>query len=128
MSVELSDIRERLARIETVQTIQTGVLEKIDGKLDGVDHRLAIVEAKDADAATLALRFCNSGVMAARADLLFDLLAEVEPNNAKGEYYLTDAVSLARGRGLRAASTAAAISSASTTTARSSSSAGATGR
>lgn len=67
---------------------------------------LAIVEAKDADAATLALRFCNSGVMAARADLLFDLLAEVEPNNAKGEYYLTDAVSLARGRGLRAAAPA----------------------
>ena len=41
--------------------------------------------------------------LAARADLLFDLLAEVRSDNAKGEYYLTDVVALARGRGLSAA-------------------------
>ena len=33
------------------------------------------------------------------AALLFDLLAEVRNDNAKGEYYLTDVVELARGRG-----------------------------
>lgn len=63
----------------------------------------AIVEAKDADAATLAIRLCNSGVIAADRATLFDLLAEVRNDNAKGEYYLTDVVALARARGLRAA-------------------------
>ncbi|MBA3326297.1 MAG: bifunctional UDP-N-acetylglucosamine diphosphorylase/glucosamine-1-phosphate N-acetyltransferase GlmU, partial [Rhodobacteraceae bacterium] len=63
----------------------------------------AIVEAKDADPATRAIRLCNSGVLAADCATLFALLAEVRPDNVKGEYYLTDAVGLARARGLTAA-------------------------
>lgn len=62
-----------------------------------------IVEARDASEAELAVDLCNSGVMAARAPLLFDLLAAVRNDNAKGEYYLTDIVGLARGQGLHAA-------------------------
>ncbi len=60
-----------------------------------------IVEAKDASAEMLAITACNSGVLAAPAALLFDLLAQVGNDNAKGEYYLTDIVGLARNRGLR---------------------------
>ncbi|PWE17090.1 bifunctional UDP-N-acetylglucosamine diphosphorylase/glucosamine-1-phosphate N-acetyltransferase GlmU [Marinicauda salina] len=60
----------------------------------------AIVEAKDASPEELAVRLCNSGVLACSASLLFDLLSEVGNDNAKGEYYLTDIVALARGRGL----------------------------
>jgi bifunctional UDP-N-acetylglucosamine pyrophosphorylase/glucosamine-1-phosphate N-acetyltransferase len=41
--------------------------------------------------------------MLARADLLFACLAEVTDDNAKGEYYLTDVVGLARAAGARAA-------------------------
>ncbi|MBP7002656.1 bifunctional UDP-N-acetylglucosamine diphosphorylase/glucosamine-1-phosphate N-acetyltransferase GlmU [Amaricoccus sp.] len=63
----------------------------------------AIVEAKDASEAQRAITLCNSGVIAADRDVLFELLAQVEPNNAKGEYYLTDVVGLARARGLAAA-------------------------
>jgi bifunctional UDP-N-acetylglucosamine pyrophosphorylase/glucosamine-1-phosphate N-acetyltransferase len=59
----------------------------------------AITEAKEASPEVLALTACNSGVMAAPAALLFDLLAEVRNDNAKGEYYLTDVVALARQRG-----------------------------
>lgn len=59
-----------------------------------------IVEARDAGPAELAVRLCNSGVMAARAEDMFSLLGEVSNDNAKGEYYLTDIVGLARGRGL----------------------------
>jgi bifunctional UDP-N-acetylglucosamine pyrophosphorylase/glucosamine-1-phosphate N-acetyltransferase len=62
-----------------------------------------IVEAKDASDAERALTLCNSGVIAADWALLADLLAEVRPDNAKGEYYLTDVVGLARRRGLTAA-------------------------
>ncbi|MGH6987457.1 MAG: bifunctional UDP-N-acetylglucosamine diphosphorylase/glucosamine-1-phosphate N-acetyltransferase GlmU [Caulobacteraceae bacterium] len=68
-----------------------------DGALD------AIVEARDASAEILALNACNSGVLVADRDLLFDLLAKVAPNNAKGEYYLTDVVTLGVKAGRRAA-------------------------
>lgn len=61
-----------------------------------------IVEAKDAEPHELAVRLCNSGVIAAQSTLLFDLLAEVTNDNAKGEYYLTDIVGLARAAGRRA--------------------------
>ena len=60
----------------------------------------AIVEHKEANPDQLKVTTCNSGVMAAPADLLFDLLALVRNDNAKGEYYLTDVVELARGRGV----------------------------
>ena len=66
------------------------------------DALLKIVEAKDASPQELAVRACNSGVLAAPAKLLFELLAEVKNDNAKGEYYLTDVVGLARARGLKA--------------------------
>ncbi len=56
----------------------------------------AIVEAKEASAEQLAVRLCNSGVMAARASRLFELLERVTNDNARGEYYLTDVVGLAR--------------------------------
>ncbi|WP_421728650.1 bifunctional UDP-N-acetylglucosamine diphosphorylase/glucosamine-1-phosphate N-acetyltransferase GlmU [Brevundimonas sp.] len=63
------------------------------------DTLSAITEAKEASAEVLAITACNSGVMAAPAGLLFSLLAEVTNANAKGEYYLTDVVELARKRG-----------------------------
>ena len=59
----------------------------------------AIVEHKEASPDQLKVTACNSGVMAAPAALLFELLAEVRNDNAKGEYYLTDVVALARARG-----------------------------
>ena len=68
-----------------------------EGSLD------AIVEAKEATPAQLAVTLCNSGVLAAPAQLLLELLSEVKDDNAKGEYYLTDVVGLARARGLKAA-------------------------
>ena len=66
--------------------------------------RLArIVEAKDATPEELAIPFCNSGLMAAGAATLIDLLkAEVGNDNASGEYYLTDVPALAAARGLTA--------------------------
>ncbi|MGQ2992102.1 MAG: bifunctional UDP-N-acetylglucosamine diphosphorylase/glucosamine-1-phosphate N-acetyltransferase GlmU [Brevundimonas sp.] len=59
----------------------------------------AITEAEEASAEVLAITACNSGVMAAPSGLLFRLLAQVTNENAKGEYYLTDVVELARKAG-----------------------------
>ena len=62
-----------------------------------------IVEAKDADDEHLAITLCNSGVLSASVRMLFELLSDVTNANAKGEYYLTDVVGLARGRDLAVA-------------------------
>ena len=62
-----------------------------------------IVEYKDADEATRAIALCNSGVMAADAGLLRDLVGRLGNDNAAGEYYLTDVVGLARQEGRSAA-------------------------
>ena len=63
----------------------------------------AIVEHRDATAEQRRIGLCNSGVMAVDGALLWDLLGEVGNDNAKGEYYLTDIVALARRRGRLAA-------------------------
>lgn len=61
-----------------------------------------IVEFKDATEAQRAITLCNSGVVAAKSEVLFDLLSAVSNDNAAGEYYLTDIVGIARARGLSA--------------------------
>jgi len=60
----------------------------------------AIVEEKEASAEERKITFCNGGVMAVKGKYLLSLLDAVKNDNAKGEYYLTDIVGLATGRGL----------------------------
>jgi len=67
--------------------------------MDG-DSLEKIVEYKDASEDQRSIRFCNSGLMACDAAVMFDLLSKVENKNASGEYYLTDLVELARAQGL----------------------------
>jgi bifunctional UDP-N-acetylglucosamine pyrophosphorylase / glucosamine-1-phosphate N-acetyltransferase len=54
-----------------------------------------IVEQKEARGRELALRECNTGVLACPAALLKGLLAKLTRANAQGEYYLTDVIALA---------------------------------
>jgi bifunctional UDP-N-acetylglucosamine pyrophosphorylase/glucosamine-1-phosphate N-acetyltransferase len=58
-----------------------------------------MVEFKDASEAERACRICNSGLMAAKSDDLFKLLARVGNDNAQEEYYLPDIVNIAIGDG-----------------------------
>jgi bifunctional UDP-N-acetylglucosamine pyrophosphorylase/glucosamine-1-phosphate N-acetyltransferase len=67
-----------------------------------VDRLERIVEFKDATSDERAIDLCNSGVMAAEAVVLFNLVAAVGNANAAGEYYLTDIVEIAHKRGLSA--------------------------
>jgi bifunctional UDP-N-acetylglucosamine pyrophosphorylase/glucosamine-1-phosphate N-acetyltransferase len=69
--------------------------------MDG-DRLERIVEFNDATTEEQAITLCNSGVICADAGLLADLVGEIGNDNAAGEYYLTDVVGLARGRGLSA--------------------------
>ena len=68
---------------------------------DKDDAPQAIIEAREADEATLAIRLCNSGIMAFDRQKISDLVARIDNKNHKGEYYLTDAVGLAKGDGAR---------------------------
>lgn len=58
-----------------------------------------IVEHKDADAATLAVDEINSGMYAFEAESLAASLDRLTTDNAQGEEYLTDVISLLRGDG-----------------------------
>ncbi len=73
------------------------LLTEADGTLN------AIREHKDASDSELQIRLCNSGVMAFRVPDLAGVLARIGNANAKGEYYLTDAVEIVRADGGRAA-------------------------
>lgn len=63
-----------------------------------------IVEYKDASDEERAITLCNSGVICAKSDVLFDLIDAVSNENASGEYYLTDIVEIAAQKGLSATS------------------------
>jgi bifunctional UDP-N-acetylglucosamine pyrophosphorylase / glucosamine-1-phosphate N-acetyltransferase len=54
-----------------------------------------IVEHQEASRRELALRECNTGVLASPARLLKAWLARVKPHNSQGEYYLTDVIGMA---------------------------------
>jgi bifunctional UDP-N-acetylglucosamine pyrophosphorylase/glucosamine-1-phosphate N-acetyltransferase len=71
--------------------------------LDGKGRLAGIREEKEANDSERALTLCNSGIMAFRtSETLASLLAQIGNDNAKGEFYLTDAVALAREGGLEA--------------------------
>ncbi|MDP3417581.1 bifunctional UDP-N-acetylglucosamine diphosphorylase/glucosamine-1-phosphate N-acetyltransferase GlmU [Falsiroseomonas sp.] len=60
-----------------------------------------VVEWADATAEERAIGLCNAGVICAPAASLFRWLRAIRNDNAKGEYYLTDIVALARQAGER---------------------------
>ena len=70
------------------------VLRNEAGEVEG------IVEEKDATEEQRAITEINSGILAFDAEFLADALTRIGNDNAKGEYYLTDTVRLARDAGL----------------------------
>jgi bifunctional UDP-N-acetylglucosamine pyrophosphorylase / glucosamine-1-phosphate N-acetyltransferase len=60
----------------------------------------AIVEEKDATREQREIREINSGILAFDAEFLLNALPRISNDNAKGEYYLTDAIGIAREDGL----------------------------
>src|SRR3954452_14969019 len=70
------------------------VVRNDDGEVEG------IVEEQDATEEQRAIQEINSGILAFDAAFLVDALPRLSNDNAKGEYYLTDTVHLAREAGL----------------------------
>ncbi len=65
-----------------------------DGRL------LAIREERDATGEERSIGLCNAGLMALSGDAALAILDRIGDDNAKHEFYLTDAVSIARAMGL----------------------------
>lgn len=65
------------------------------------DELAEIVEFKDATDEQKDIDFCNSGCMGFDGRYLFDILSRIGNENAAHEYYLTDAVKIARQMGLK---------------------------
>mgnify|MGYP001133039194 CR=1 FL=1 len=66
------------------------------GRVIAQEGRIAkMVEWKDATDEERACTMCNSGLLAARSEDLFALLARVQNDNAQDEYYLPDIVNIA---------------------------------
>lgn len=63
---------------------------------------LAIREEGDATPAERKIGFCNGGLMALAGEHALAILDRIDNRNVKGEYYLTDAVAIARDMGLKA--------------------------
>jgi len=59
----------------------------------------AIVEARDASAEQLSIQEIGTSVYAFQPAALFAALRQITPQNAQGEYYLTDAIALLAGQG-----------------------------
>lgn len=65
------------------------------------DQLVAIREEKDATEEERKITFCNSGIMGFGGKHALGLLEAIGNNNAKGEFYLTDAVEIANSNGLK---------------------------
>ncbi len=61
----------------------------------------AIVEEKDADINQREIKEINSGIYCFDIEELLDALKELKPNNAQGEYYLTDVIKIMNDKGLK---------------------------
>ena len=60
----------------------------------------SIVEQKDATEEQLQIQEINTGILAAKASVLGELLSRIDNKNAQGEYYLTDIFELAVSQGM----------------------------
>ena len=66
------------------------------------DELIAIREDRDATLEERKIPLCNGGLMALSGRHALAILDRIGNSNAKGEYYLTDAVAIARDMGLKA--------------------------
>ncbi len=66
------------------------------------DKLIAIREEADASAAEREIGLCNGGIMALAGPHALAMLERIGDHNRKGEFYLTDAVAIARGMKLNA--------------------------
>lgn len=75
-------------------TVMTAIMDNPTGYgriiRDAAGDVCAIVEQKDATEEQKAVKEINTGIYCIECPLMFEVLETITPNNAQGEYYLTD--------------------------------------
>lgn len=106
--IDSKTIADALACHSSSKFVQTVISAKIDnpfgyGRIVRNENGdfIAITEEASATEEIKKINEINSGVMWFDADTLYSLLGKLTNNNSKGEYYLTDTVSIALGEGLK---------------------------
>ena len=101
----VKQLREAQTKSDAAATLITTTLADPSGYgrviLDDGRNVAAIVEHKDANAEQLRVRVINSGIYCFRAKLLWKHIAEIKPNSASGELYLTDMAAILNRHGQR---------------------------
>ncbi len=93
---ELRRLYEHHMEVGNKATVLTALMDDATGygrlirSADG--QVLKIVEQKDCTPQELAIKEINTGIYCVENEQLFSALAEVDCNNAQGEYYLTDVI------------------------------------
>ena len=97
----VEEAQQGWAAMAVAQLADPGSLGRVLTAADGTLQR--IVEASDASSEELAIGRVNAGLYALPAPDIFEYLRFLEPDNAKGELYLTDALNAAalQGRPIR---------------------------
>ncbi|MBX6391377.1 MAG: bifunctional UDP-N-acetylglucosamine diphosphorylase/glucosamine-1-phosphate N-acetyltransferase GlmU [Frankia sp.] len=99
------------ARLDAVATVLTAVVDDPTGYgrivRDTAGTVRAVVEQRDADPVTAAIREINGGVYVFAAGQLRAVLGKLTTRNAQGEEYLTDVIGLLAADGQRVAALAA---------------------
>lgn len=72
------------------------------------DAVVGIIEAKDATDRERDIREVNTGIYCARADILREVIPDIDNANVQGEYYLTDMVRMSVERGWKVRAVTAA--------------------
>lgn len=66
---------------------------------DGEKQVIGIIEEADADDCQKRIQLVNSGIYCVKADFLVGALNHIQPDNAQGEYYLTDLAAIGHRQG-----------------------------
>jgi bifunctional UDP-N-acetylglucosamine pyrophosphorylase/glucosamine-1-phosphate N-acetyltransferase len=72
-------------------------------EINDKNELLRIIEHKESTAEERKIRLCNAGVMSFKGKYLDDFLKKIDNNNNAKEYYLVDAVKIARSSNLKCA-------------------------
>ena len=68
---------------------------------DDLGHVKEIIEEKDSDPKQKAIKEINSGIYCFDIQELISALEKITPDNAQGEYYLTDVIKIMNSKGLK---------------------------
>ena len=103
--IKLQTLKKMLSANEDSLTILTTELTDPTGygrvKKDDAGLALSIVEEKDATSEEKKIKEIFTGVLCCKKTLLEEAISQVDNNNAAGEYYLTDIVSIISAKGYK---------------------------